>query len=278
MENLYSSLELFLPQIMIGVLLGGVLSTLGVIIVLRNLSFFGVTISGVSATSLALCLSIGIQNEIWILLLSSLIIIPISFYSAKKEKSDIFLGIVFVSSGSLSQLLITLGGNVQNHLLQSYFGDILTSQIELDSPGIYLIILCILSFTLFYRKILFYSFDKNEYLSKYSSTIVDLIFFTIITIVISYSVRILGSFYSVAQLLIPAFTSLILFKSLGSVFLFSIFFSIIGTILGFLISLNGFVYHNELIYFPTSSLVVVFLTMFSIILILCKKYCFKNSA
>ncbi|MCB1141827.1 MAG: metal ABC transporter permease [Leptospiraceae bacterium] len=263
MQNLITSIDLFLPQILLGSLLGLVLTSLGVIMVLRNMSFFGITLSQVASTSLAFTLFLGIENEFAIIALSSAIIIPIGYLSGFKDKTDILLGIIFVSFGALSQLLVTLGGNVQNHLLQSYFGDILTSQVSFHSYSVYLVIFSFLMYIILYKKILFYSFDQSEYITRKNMKYIDLFFLLIITISLSVSVRLLGSFYSAAQLLIPAFTCITVFRSMRMVFIFAGLLSLLSTILGFLISLVGTNYRGEEIYFPTSSTIVVLLSLLS---------------
>lgn len=271
MENLITSIDLFLPQILLGSIMGIILSALGVIMVLRNLSFFGITLSQVATTSLAFTLFLGLENELFILLLSSFILIPIGYISGFKEKADIFLGILFVGFGALSQILVTFGGNVQNHLLQAYFGDILTSQVSLNSFSFYLALLSFFIFIILYKKILFYSFDPGEYVTRKEMRYIDLYFLAIITICLSVSVRLLGSFYSVAQLLIPAFTCISIFRSMKLVFLFSGILSVLATIGGFIFSLYGIQKGNELIYLPTSSTIVLVLILISLILFLLNK-------
>jgi len=271
LENLFNSLDIFLPKIFLGSILGVILSCLGVILVLRNMAFFCITLSQIATTSYAFILFFGIHGEYSVLLLSLITMTPLLYLSSKSQKTDTLLGVLFVLFGATSQLILSLGGSVKNHLLNAYFGDILTSEIEVFSVSFLLCVFSFLVFIYYYKKILFFSFDEDEYLVRNHTSKIDLIFLIIVIISLSVSVHLLGSFYSSAQILIPGFTGLFLFRSMKSIFIFSIFLSLFSSFLGFFISLLGFEFRGELIYFPTSSLIVCILGGISFFLILIKK-------
>ncbi|MBP7281515.1 MAG: metal ABC transporter permease [Leptospiraceae bacterium] len=273
MSEILTTFQFFLPQVILGTVLGGLISCLGVIIVLRRMAFFGVTLSQVVSSSVAVSLFLGIQGDIFVLLLSCVFLIPlIMLYKTNDSSGDTILGIVFVSFTAFSQLLLNLGGNVKNHLMAAYFGDILTSQVKLNSTLIILLVVCILLFILFYKRILFLSFDENEFIvRKLSPKLTEISFYFIMTIAISISVNLLGSFYSIAHLLIPVYTALFFARSMRFLFLFSILFSVISTLVGFAISLKPFSYGHEIIYLPTSSAIVVLMSLIGFGVLLYKK-------
>jgi ABC-type Mn2+/Zn2+ transport system permease subunit len=272
LEILISNFHLFLPQIILGTLLGVLLSNLGILLVLRKMSFFGVTLSQVSTFSFALVLFLGYKGEFLPILFSIFFLVPVFYLTqSSKSKSDTILAILFVGFGSLSQILLSFGGNVQNHLLTAYFGDILTSEIKLQSFMILLIAINIILFIVFFHKILFLSFDPDEYKVRGNPKLIELLFFAIITSILSVSVNLLGSFYSAAQLIIPAFTALYLTRSLGLALSVAGILSFLSTLLGFSFSLLGWDWKGELIYFPTSSTIVVILIFMSLSLITFKK-------
>lgn len=272
MNSLVSNFQLFYPQIILGVLLGVFLSVLGIILVLRRMAFLGVTLSQVSTFAFAVSLFLGFKGEALPIFLSVLILTPIFFLTQTwKSKSDTILGVIFVSFGSAAQVLLAFGGNVQNHIVAAYFGDILTSEIKLQSFMFPLLLGNAFLFFLFFRKIVFYSFDPDEYKVQRFNPYIDLIFFLIVNFVLSISVNLLGSFYSAAQLLIPAFVSLYLFKDLKFCLFFAGIFSGVTTILGFIFSLVQIPYRGEIVYLPTSSSIVLTLFFIAITLILVKK-------
>lgn len=273
MNEIWNTFQFFLPQVILGTVLGGLISCLGVIIVLRKMAFFGVTLSQVVSSSVAVGLFLGIQGDLFILLLSCLFLIPlIMLYKTNDSSGDTILGIVFVSFTAISQLLLNLGGNVKNHLMAAYFGDILTSQVKLNSTLIFLLSLCIILFILLYKRILFLSFDENEFIvRKLSPRLTEISFYFIMTIAISISVNLLGSFYSIAHLLIPVYTAVFFARSMRFLFIFSIIFSVISTIVGFLISLKQFSYGTEIIYLPTSSTIVVLMSLMGFGVLIYKK-------
>ena len=53
MNEIWNTFQFFLPQILLGTIIGGLIACLGVIIVLRKMAFFGVTLSQVVSSSVA---------------------------------------------------------------------------------------------------------------------------------------------------------------------------------------------------------------------------------
>ncbi len=261
MENLFNSIDLFFPKILLGSILGIILSCIGIILVLRNMGFFCITLSQIATSSYAILLFFGMHGEFSVLLLSLITMTPLLYLSSKSQKTDTLLGVLFVLFGALSQLILSMGGSVKNHLLSAYLGDILTSEIEIFSVSF---LLCI------------FSFDSDEYLVRNHTPKIDIIFLIIVIICLSVSVHLLGSFYSTAQILIPGFTGLFLFRSMKNIYIFSIIFSLLASFLGFFISLVGFEYGGEMIYFPTSSIIVTILGICSFLMILFKKLNLKK--
>lgn len=272
MESIINSISLFLPQILIGSIIGIFLSALGIILILRNLTFMGITISQIATLGFALTLFFGAKNELLSHLFSVIFFIPFFVFTrTAKNKGDTILGILFVSFGALSQILISFGGNVQNHLLAAYFGDILTSEVKFGSYSLPLLIICFLIFLIYYKRILFLSFDRDEFFVRGFGKFPEFIFFIIITLVVSIAVNLLGSFYSAALLIIPAFTALYLFRSMFACFLFAGLLSVFATFGGFILSLVEIQYKNEIIYLPTSSTIVCLLTLSSLVLVVIRR-------
>lgn len=262
MTNILSSWTLFLPQILVGSLVGALLSVLGILIVLRGMTFFGVTLSQAVTFSVALSLFMEWPGEIFPILFSCILVFPLLYVrKLRGMKEEVILGILFVFFSAASQFMLALGGNVQNHLMAAFFGDILTSQVRADSFGIYIAIFFFILYLSFFRRFLFISFDRDEYKIQVGNPLpFDLLFYIILAASLTVSVNLLGTFYSIAHLILPVFALLPLIRSLKLLTVVCVIFSVFATISGFLISLVGIERNGELIYFPTSS---------SIILVLC---------
>ena len=88
MNEIWTTFQFFLPQILLGTIIGGLIACLGVIIVLRKMAFFGVTLSQVVSSSVAVSLFLGIQGDIFILLLSCLFLITFKSWGKCKKSSN----------------------------------------------------------------------------------------------------------------------------------------------------------------------------------------------
>ncbi|WP_411823111.1 metal ABC transporter permease [Leptospira sp. 'Mane'] len=269
MTSVLQNWDLFLPQMILGGILGALLSVLGILLVLRNMTFFGITLSQAVGFSVAFCLFMDWDREIYPILLSSLLIIPIVLLRRVSHiKEDVILGILFVFFASTSQVLLALGGNVQNHLMASYFGDILTSQVKLNSFGIWTAGIAFFVYLTYFRRFLFLSFDRDEYRIQVGNPFFfDILFYLILASAVTVAVNVLGSFYSIAHLLIPVFTLLPFVRSTKILALVCVLFSVTGTIAGFFLSLAGYSHAGETIYFPTSSTIILFMCAFSFLVL-----------
>ncbi|MDF3819397.1 metal ABC transporter permease [Leptospira sp. 96542] len=265
MTDLLTHWELFLPQILLGSIMGALLSVLGILIVLRKMAFFGVTLSQAVTFSVALSLFLNWDVEVFPVLFSCVLVFPLLFFRRFESVSeDVVLGILFVFFASASQFLLSFGGHVQNHLMASFFGDILTSQVRLTSIGVYVAIGFFVTYLSFFRRFLFISFDRDQYKIQVGNPIYfDFLFYIILAASLTVAVNLLGTFYSVAHLLIPVFTLLPIIRSLRLLALVSILFSALATIFGFYLSLFGVEAGGETIYFPTSSSIVLLLCVVS---------------
>jgi ABC-type Mn2+/Zn2+ transport system permease subunit len=263
----------FLPQLILGASLGAILSLFGSFLVLRNMAFFGVTLSQVVTSGVAVSLFLDIEGEWFAVFVSLAILAPLISLNRKERKhQDSLLGILFVFFASFSQFLLSLGGNVKNQIMSAFFGDILTNQVKSGDIHFWILGICLVLFFIFYKNFLFLAFDRDEYLVRgYRTILYDLLFHAIAIVLLSISVHLLGSFYATAHLLIPAYVGLAFVRSMGSLLFFAGIFSILGTLVGFSLSLIGFSYQGEVVYFPTSSTIVVFLAGFGFFLRSLKK-------
>jgi ABC-type Mn2+/Zn2+ transport system permease subunit len=268
MTDLTSTWELFFPQLILGSLSGALLSLLGILIVLRRMTFFGLTLSQGVSFSVAVCLFLQWTGEGWTILLSLLFTIPLVLVRNKvKNSEEVVLGIFFLFFSAVSQFLLALGGNVQNHLMASYFGDILTSQVKLNSLGVYASVFALFLYGFFFQRFLFISFDPEQYkIQKGNPLFFDLLYYAILAVAITVAVNLFGSFFSMSHMIIPVFTLLPWFSSIKKLAIAVVILSVFGTLLGFYFSLFGFRWRGEEIFFPTSSTIILVLCFCSLML------------
>jgi ABC-type Mn2+/Zn2+ transport system permease subunit len=273
MQPVIDSILLFYPQLILGLLLGSVLSSIGCILVIRRMAFFGVTLSQVVTVSVAISLFFSLRNEFYIILISCLLLIPLFILQrSASQAGDTILGILFVSFTAFSQVLLSFGENIKQNILSSFFGDILTSEAAYKQSNTILLLISMVLFLLFYKKILYLSFDEDEFKVRGNSVLyVEIVFYLIITVVISISVNLLGTIYSVGQMLIPVYTALFFARSMRFLFLFSVFFGCVGTFIGFSISLLPIEYNTQSVSLPTSSTIILVLCLFSFLVLALKK-------
>ncbi|WCL48355.1 metal ABC transporter permease [Leptospira sp. GIMC2001] len=271
--EVFETFSFFFPQLMLGIVLGALLSLFGAFLVLRNMAFFGVALSQVVTSGVAVSLFLGIEGEWFAVFVSLVILAPlISINQRDRKHSDTLLGVLFVFFASFSQFLLSLGGNVKNQIMAAFFGDILTNQVKSSDLHFLLLFISFVLFIIFFRKFLFLSFDRDEFRVRgYSAIFYDLIFHGIAVLLLSISVHLLGSFYATAHLLIPAYTGLVFVRSVKGLLIFGVCISVMSTLLGFSISLIGIDYNNEIVYFPTSSTIVVVLAILGLFLRLLKR-------
>jgi iron/zinc/copper transport system permease protein len=258
------SLYFFSEQILIGTFIGLVLSILGCFVVLRKLSFMGITLSQAATCSVSISLIFQSESELLYILISYLLMLPIVFIGiGSTEKKDMMLAIFFVFYSAFSQVVMSFGHEYQHNLVQAYFGDILTSAVRWNSA--YFIILsfslCLLG--IFYNKLLLYSFDPVEYRVERNSIIfMELFFITILTLCLSISVKLLGITYTMAQLLFPSFMALFFVKTMNSLILFSLALSFLTTIVGFGLSLIPIsISTSESIMLPSSTVIILVMSI-----------------
>lgn len=119
----------------------------------------------------------------------------------------------------------------------------------------------------FFRRFLFISFDRDEYKIQVGNPLpFDLLFYIILAASLTVAVNLLGTFYSIAHLLLPVFALLPVIRSLKILTIVCVLFSIFSTCIGFMVSLVGLDRNGEMIYFPTSSSIILVLCFFAFLI------------
>ncbi|MCS7205642.1 MAG: metal ABC transporter permease [Leptospiraceae bacterium] len=261
----------YLPQILLGGVLGVFVSWMGVFVILRKSVFLGITLAQAITLSVIFVLLLDIHSELLTLILGILFFLPVFVAYERFNLKEAILAAGFVFYGALGQILTSLSGNVQNHIIAAYFGNILLiSEKEWSHILIPLIVILFL-FVIFYKKILAISFDPL--FSKISGIRVSFyegIYFLILSGILTLSIHFMGSFYTIAHLVIPPTISLLISRNFFFTFLSSTLISVSSTILGFVVSLWEWeiTFLDKTLHLPTSSSIIVILSLFLILLLM----------
>ncbi len=248
-------------QIVAGMISAGLLSAAGVMLYLKRMTFFGITLSQAAALSSVLLLTAGIHDPLWIVLFTGLLILPVYFFSGT-EYPDAVLAGAFVVLTALTQIVLSYGGAVSNHLVQAFFGDILLIDPQEWLRSLpYLLVISFL-YILFYRKIFSVTFDRDQAaLSGIRTGFNDLIYVILLSFMTAVSVRTLGSFHSAAFLILPPWAAVSVSSGPQMAVFSAVLLAGAATGSGFLISLlPAGDWH-----LPTSSVITVTTAVFSVI-------------
>ncbi len=256
------------PQILIGSLVGVATAVIGVFVILRKSIFLGITLSQSITVSLILVLLWEIHNELIIHVLGILLFLPIYFLYDQFRFKEAILASGFVLYSALGQILTSIGANVQNYVIVAYFGNILLIPEKQYSNIIFLVLFFALLFIIFYKKILAVSFDKiYSKIIQINVFFIEVVYYFILTAILTISIYFMGSFYTIAHLVIPPLIGIMLTRSLQKAFFLSSIISFVSTIVGFMISLIEIQIQDIVINLPTSSTIILVLCIFLIFLI-----------
>src|SRR5690606_6775216 len=115
---------------------------------------------------------------------------------------------------SLSQVMIAMGGNVQNHLLAAFFGDVLTTPVEELFHLWPTILFGGIGFAFVYRNLLSISLDRDQaVLAGVPVRIVEALFFLLLCVISAQAINLMGSFYTLTQMIVPGLFALAVARS-----------------------------------------------------------------
>ncbi len=231
----------FLRTALMGSLVVGVVCAyLGVYVVLRRVVFVGAALAQVSSAGVGLAMLLG-----WNPSLLSLVLTfgGVAAFSVKPKDKRItqesFIGIGYALASALAVLFVAKSAQGEGHMLDVLSGDILTvtaSQVWLMA-GVGLAAIAVHS--LFQKQFLFSAFDaETAQASGIKSAVWDLLFFVILGVVISLSIRLAGTLLAFAFLVMPAVTALLLTQRMGRIFAVAVGAAAIATVAGLLLSIK----------------------------------------
>jgi len=251
-------------QLLGGALLGGLCAALGVFVLLKRMSVFGLTLSQASSAAAALTLILfpgksPIKTDLIPLLLTVILMLPFLYAQLKNPSrlsAILISGMVFFAA--LSQILLSLGGEARLHLLRSFFGNILTTDLQEILHMLPIALIVILLYIYFYRDFIAVAFDSDHArLTGISALRTDLVFFLMLSYVLLESVKLMGSFYTLTQLIVPPLFALALYRRVSRVILAAILYAVVMTAGGFALSLQPLKIGEKALNLPTSSVIIL---------------------
>ncbi|MEL7607629.1 MAG: metal ABC transporter permease [Sedimentibacter saalensis] len=229
----------------VGVLIALCSSLLGVTLVLKRFSFIGDGLSHVAFGGMAVASVFGLTND-------AVIVMPVTIISAvlllksgqnKKINGDASLAMISVGTLAIGYLLMNLfskSSNISGDVCSTLFGS--TSILTLTMAEVWLCVIMsivvVISFLLFYNKILAITFDETFSQATGTNTgFYNLIIAVITAIIIVLAMNLVGSLLISALIIFPALSAMRVFKNFSAVILCSAVISVIAAGSGIIISI-----------------------------------------
>ena len=207
---------------------------IGTYIVTRRIVFISGGITHTSFGGIGIGYFLGINPLIGAAVFSILSALGIEYMSKKTEiREDSAIAIMWSFGMAVGIIFIYLTPGYAPNLMSYLFGSILTvSTTELLLTSL-LSLIIVVFFVLFYKPILFISFDI-EFMQtrKLPIETVNYLIMVLIALTIVLSIKVAGIILIISLLTIPQATSNLFFKDFKKIILFSIFIGFIGSMTG----------------------------------------------
>jgi ABC-type Mn2+/Zn2+ transport system permease subunit len=231
-------LPFFQRALLVGLLLGILLATLGVIVVLRRMSFFADAIGHSALTGIALGILLEVNPFLAALAFTLLVALVISIVRERTELHlDTLLGIFFPTAVAIGVILIQRTPGYQTDLINILFGDILTVSTFDVIASIILSGIVLVSLAIAGKRLLTITLDPDlAHTEGIPVALYELILLLILAAVIALTIKLVGILLVTAMMIIPAATAQNTARSMVAMFSISIVVSIIATTTGMLSS------------------------------------------
>lgn len=255
--------ELFEYKFIINSLLAGILASIscgiiGTYIVTRRMVFLSGGITHSSFGGIGLGYYLGFNPIISAAIFGVLSALGIEFVSKRTNvREDSAIGILWSFGMAVGIMFVFLTPGYAPNLMSYLFGSILTvSTLDiLLMSGLSVIL--ILVFTLFYRIILFVSYDQ-EYAKthKIAVSFINYFLIALVALTIVLNIKVVGIILVISLLTIPQSIANLFTKKFQNIIVFSIVIALIGAFMGLIISYQINIPSGASIIF---SLVMIFL-------------------
>ncbi|MFI3250588.1 MAG: metal ABC transporter permease [Eubacteriales bacterium] len=251
MQNIISTLQMYFQHSFVvyamiaGVLIAFCSSLFGATLVLKRFSYIGDGLSHVAFGAIAVGSVLDVSNEMPLVLFVTVIAAVLLLKSGQRAKiqGDAAIGMMSVGSMAGGYLLLNLFGtstNLSGDVCSTLFGAtaILTlTPVEVQLCAVLSVVVAGF-FLYFYNTIFAITFDedfcrtKGIAVERYNTLIA-----VIIAVIIVLAMNLVGSLLISALIIVPALSSMAIFKSFRGVVICSIVFSVVCTTFGMLLAL-----------------------------------------
>ncbi len=231
--------------VIVGVLVALCASLLGVVLVLKRLSFIGDGLSHVAFGAMAIATVSGMVS--YSLMLPVTIIFSILLLRGGRRvkiQGDAAIAMLSVSSLAVGYILFNVfkprNGNVSSDVCTTLFGStsILTLSKEEVWLSIVLSIVVVSLFIVFYHRIFAITFDADfAEATGIRASLYNAAIAVVIAVVISLAMRLVGSLLISALLVFPALSAMRVFRSFKNVVICSAVIGVVGAFLGIIVSI-----------------------------------------
>ncbi|MFC2152449.1 metal ABC transporter permease [Bacteroidota bacterium] len=224
-------------------LLAGILASIscgiiGTYIVTRRMVFLSGGITHASFGGIGVGYFFGFNPIISAAIFAILSALGIEFISKKTEvREDSVIGILWSFGMALGIMFVFLTPGYAPNLMSYLFGSILTVSTLDIWLMIGLCIIIIVLFILFYRIILFVSYDQEfAKTHKIAVNVINYILISLVALTIVLNIKVVGIILVISLLTIPQSTANLFTKNFKNIILISIVIGLIGAFLGLVIS------------------------------------------
>jgi len=241
----YFQFPLVRYALIVGVLTALCAALIGVPLVLKRYSFIGDGLSHIAFGGMAVAGVINLTNNLYLILPLTVAtaILLLGAGRNKKIQGDAAIAMISVGALAFGYFLLnvfSVSSNLSADVCASLFGS--TSILTLKPSDIWLCIamsvVVIALYLVFYNKIFATTFDANfMQATGVNSKAYEILIATVIGIVVSLSMRLVGSLLISALIIFPALSAMRVFKNFKAVVLCSVAVSVFCALSGMLVSI-----------------------------------------
>lgn len=236
-------LEIFQYSFMWLALIAGLIVALtapliGNFLLVRRFSMVADTLSHVALAGVAIGLLTNTQPILMTVLLTSLVAILIEkIRSSQKIAGETVLAMFLPGGLAVSIILISLANGFNTSLFAYLFGSITTVSETEIWPMLILGVVTLLTVLIFYKDLLFASFDEEgARLNEINTKLVSYILMTLTAITVSLAMRVVGVLLIGALMVIPSVSAMQIAKSFKQSFFYAIAFAMLAVFLGLILA------------------------------------------
>jgi zinc transport system permease protein len=230
--------DFMIRAFLVGIIIGFVAPFLGIFVVLKRYSMLADTLAHISLLGVAIGIFIGVAPTISTIVVVLFLAWIIEYLrSSFNIYSDSLLAVFLSGSLSLSIIFISLNNNFNTSLLSYLFGSILSVKTEdLILIGILGLNIIILMIKYIYDFIYLTLDEDVAQVSGIKVKFLNLLFLTLVSLLIALSIHIVGSLLIGALIVIPIMSALQYRNGFFQTLILGIIFSLIAILSGLTIS------------------------------------------